>query len=314
MSALNLRSSNSGAPFIGSANGDTLLWSASERGWLVGAAVGGVSSVFGRTGVVVAATGDYDGDQVDNVSTVPGASLSDALEYLQAHAGAVTSVFGRTGVVVATTGDYDSDQVDNASSVSGASVSDALEALAALIPTNATQLHMSASPRVAGRYAAGAGVVQEGVLGGGIEVTAGLDGFQVQTTGTARGNANVSPDFWPSLQQKGALANGASVTITFPGAATTTKSQDIVSRVWVDSNDGAGLLVFACCLLNVMHRTTGGVPTLIVHDQLQWQFTAVGIAYTSALVGNDLVFTLTNTSGTDRRYSSSTGQIQQDKA
>lgn len=133
---LQLRSANSGAPFVGENQNDTVLWDATERAWFVGPGGGGgaVSSVFGRIGAVVAATGDYDGDQVDNVSTVPGASLSDALDYLLANAGAVASVFGRVGIVVAATGDYDGDQVDNVSTVPGASISDALEALAASIP------------------------------------------------------------------------------------------------------------------------------------------------------------------------------------
>ncbi len=43
---------------------------------------GGVSSVFGRSGVVVAALHDYDASQVDNDSTVPGATVKDALENL----------------------------------------------------------------------------------------------------------------------------------------------------------------------------------------------------------------------------------------
>ncbi len=128
---LQLRSANSGAPFVGANPNDTVLWNATERAWYVGPGGGGaVSSVFGRVGAVVAATGDYDGDQIDNVSTVPGVSLSDALDYLLANAGAVASVFGRVGVVVAATGDYDSDQVDNVSTVAGASVSDALDNLA----------------------------------------------------------------------------------------------------------------------------------------------------------------------------------------
>lgn len=128
---LHLRSAPSGAPFVGENEGDSLLWSVSHRSWYVGAVAGGVSSVFGRTGAVVAATGDYDSDQVDNVSSVAGASVSDALETLAGMAGGVSSVFGRSGVVIAVTGDYDSDQVDNVSSVSGSSVSDALETLAA---------------------------------------------------------------------------------------------------------------------------------------------------------------------------------------
>lgn len=48
----------------------------------IAALVTGVSSVFGRTGAVVAATSDYDTDQVDNESTVPGSSTTDALDYV----------------------------------------------------------------------------------------------------------------------------------------------------------------------------------------------------------------------------------------
>lgn len=82
---LNLRSGNSGTPFLGENENDTLLWSVAQGAWYVGPGGGGggaVASVFGRTGVVVAATGDYDSDQVDNVSSVAGATVSDALENL----------------------------------------------------------------------------------------------------------------------------------------------------------------------------------------------------------------------------------------
>lgn len=128
---LNLRSSPVGSPFIGENHGDTVLWDATARAWTTGPAGGAVDSVFGRTGIVVALTGDYDSDQIDNVSSVSGASVSDALETLAASVGAVDSVFGRTGVVVAVAGDYDSDEVDNASGVTGATVSDALDYLLA---------------------------------------------------------------------------------------------------------------------------------------------------------------------------------------
>jgi hypothetical protein len=50
-----------------------------------GAQVNTVDSVFGRTGVVIALSGDYDSDQIDNASTVPGLSVSDALEYFDGY-------------------------------------------------------------------------------------------------------------------------------------------------------------------------------------------------------------------------------------
>jgi len=142
-----LRSGNVGPPFEAEHDGDTVLFDLATRKWRTGSVAGGVSSVFGRTGAVVAQTGDYDSDQVDNLSSVPGSSVSDALDYLLSNAGAVDSVFGRTGVIVAATGDYDSDQVDNVSAVTGASVSDALETLlAALAAIQPTQITAWATP------------------------------------------------------------------------------------------------------------------------------------------------------------------------
>lgn len=49
-------------------------------------AISGVASVFGRTGIIVAQFGDYDTDEVQNTSSVPGATVSDALNYLELNA------------------------------------------------------------------------------------------------------------------------------------------------------------------------------------------------------------------------------------
>jgi hypothetical protein len=80
-----LRTATSGALIQAPNNQDTLLWNSTTKSWDFGAGGGGgaVDSVFGRLGVVVAATGDYDSDQVDNVSGVSGSSVSDALDELQ---------------------------------------------------------------------------------------------------------------------------------------------------------------------------------------------------------------------------------------
>ena len=90
---------------------------------------GAVSSVFGRTGAVVAASSDYDANQVDYDNTSSGMSATEvqaAIDELDAAIGAippppavpVDSIHGRTGAVVSVSGDYDADQVDydNASS------------------------------------------------------------------------------------------------------------------------------------------------------------------------------------------------------
>lgn len=44
---------------------------------------GGVTSFEGRTGAVVSVVGDYNSDEVDNESTVPGTSVTNALDNLQ---------------------------------------------------------------------------------------------------------------------------------------------------------------------------------------------------------------------------------------
>lgn len=76
-----------------------------------------VESVFGRTGVVVAAASDYDASQIDNDSVVAGTYVSDALNQLN------TSILG-----------LGSDNVANDStSVGGATVTDALDGLLSAI-------------------------------------------------------------------------------------------------------------------------------------------------------------------------------------
>lgn len=62
-------------------NNDTIAWNAAIGAWdFVSFPPSAVSSVFGRIGAVVAATGDYDSDQVDNLSLLSGAAVSDALD------------------------------------------------------------------------------------------------------------------------------------------------------------------------------------------------------------------------------------------
>ena len=87
----------------------------------------GVASVFGRTGAVVAAIGDYTAAQVTNAVSTLGTYADPAwitslawAKITGAPAQAVSSVFGRTGAVVAGTGDYTAAQVTNAvSTISG---------------------------------------------------------------------------------------------------------------------------------------------------------------------------------------------------
>jgi len=81
----------------------------------VGSVSAPVSSVFGRTGAVTAATSDYDASQIDNDSGVTGSTVKDALDELDdskqpldadltAIAALTTTAAGRSALVVADPG------------------------------------------------------------------------------------------------------------------------------------------------------------------------------------------------------------------
>lgn len=106
-----------------------------------------VDSVFGRTGAVVAVSGDYNALQItySNATSALTAVTAqaaidevegrvDALEALPAPP--VDSVFGRTGAVVAQASDYDANQIDfddSGVSITAADVQDAIEQLYARV-------------------------------------------------------------------------------------------------------------------------------------------------------------------------------------
>lgn len=82
---------------------------------------GAVSSVFGRTGAVVAVNGDYSASMitnaVDQTATYANPAWITSLAWSKitgAPATGVSSVFGRSGAVVAVSGDYSAAQVTNA--------------------------------------------------------------------------------------------------------------------------------------------------------------------------------------------------------
>lgn len=125
MSSINFSDTTPGAP----AGGVNLKWQTDDKGNISAYAskadiTGGlVSSVFGRTGDVVAAAGDYNAGQVlyavDQRVSYANPMWLASLDWskitnVPANVGAVASVFGRTGAVVAAIGDYTAAQVTNA--------------------------------------------------------------------------------------------------------------------------------------------------------------------------------------------------------
>lgn len=119
---LSLRSGSSGPAFVGENDLDTLLWDNTAKKFYVGPSpgAGGVSSWNGRTGPVVPLTDDYSSDEIQNLSNVAGATVSDALDNLADDIGGL-----------------DTDQIDNVSGVTGTTCSDALDNLQAQIAADA---------------------------------------------------------------------------------------------------------------------------------------------------------------------------------
>lgn len=233
MQFLQLRSGNSGPPFLGTADLDTLLWDNTQRAWYVGPGGGGgaVSSVFGRTGAVVAQTGDYDSDQIDNVSSVAGASVSDALETLAATGGAVASVFGRTGAVVAVAGDYTASQITGGmQQVADVAARDAIAAPLRQVGMTVYQVDVDKLWRLIGGTSnanwVDVTITQVTNARDGIVPAVGAVDFILQSTGTA--SAWVAPLLWssgflsPTITQATTVgATGQRLTIAAQDAATT---------------------------------------------------------------------------------------------
>lgn len=99
-------------------NTDVLQYDGANWVPVAASTIGGVTSVFGRTGAVTATEGDYDLDELGDVDLTTTAPVTnDVLQYNGANwvpgtvAVPVQSVHGRTGAVVSAEGDYDLDEL-----------------------------------------------------------------------------------------------------------------------------------------------------------------------------------------------------------
>jgi hypothetical protein len=159
----------------------------------VGALVTGVSSVFARTGAVVAVAGDYTSTLITNSSSVVGSTVTAALNTLLAAlptAGAVSSVFTRTGAVVAVAGDYNSTHITNSSGVTGATVTAALNTLNARVTgVSSVFTRTGAVVAVSGDYTSTLVTNSSTVVGA--TVTAALDTLKTSITALVTGVSSV---------------------------------------------------------------------------------------------------------------------------
>lgn len=135
-----------------------------------------------------------------------------------------------------------------------------------------------------------------------------IAGTALPTTLPDRGSENVSVDLWPSQQQQGAINTGGSVTMTV--AVPTGRSLDIAVRCQV-VDSGTGAVVFFSRLLYTVHNV-GGVLSNIIPNQDNGTVAGAGFLFSGAVVGTDVVFTLSNASGTNRTYNMVAGRVLQD--
>ena len=98
-----------------------------------------VDSVFGRTGIVVAASGDYDSDEVTNTSTVTGVNVSDALESLDSDINGIDLTVKADKIVPAVTGDFAALSISGNLVDSGVSSADFATAAQGTTADSATQ-------------------------------------------------------------------------------------------------------------------------------------------------------------------------------
>lgn len=146
----------------------------------------GVTSFEGRVGPVVSAIGDYNSDEITNLSLVPGADVTDALNALQAQSG-VVSFEGRQGVVTSANGDYTASEITNVpmGSIAALTVQAAIDELALekVSLGNATAAQDILVATAAGDNYAPSGTVLPGRIGA---LTAGQStGGVTQTTNGA---------------------------------------------------------------------------------------------------------------------------------
>lgn len=205
----------------GATSGQALVWSGSA--WAPSSVVSGVSSVFSRTGAVVAAAGDYTSTQITNSSSVTsgGANVTTALNSLQSQVSSISGSAGvssfntRTGAVSPASGDYTSTLVTNSSTVTGSTVTAALDTLKAASGVSSFKTRTGAVVPAANDYAASQ--IGNDALVAGSTVALALEGLSADDKIEYKGFRSVSGSVTLVLLDAGkALRVGAATTITIP--------------------------------------------------------------------------------------------------
>lgn len=172
---------------------------------------GAVTSVFGRTGVVIAVAGDYNSTQITNSSGVTGAFVTDALNTLDT--GKLSTILTNGNIIVG-----NGSNVATAVAMSGDAtiINTGALTISNQAVTFAKMQHIS-SQHLVGRHAAGTGDIQQISLGTGLS----FSGSNLQVTGflpTTLTSANIIVG--NNLGIATAVAMSGDTTINNTGAVT----------------------------------------------------------------------------------------------
>lgn len=241
------RRSEAGPVATGIADGDVWTWDAATRTWGPKPASGNVTSVFGRTGAVLAQLGDYTSSLVTNLSTVAGATVTDAL----------TDIDGALLAIETFLAGLAASDVQNDSTVSGATVQDALDWLkanggGAAVGTFAAR----PAPGSAGQqYFATDGVIGQWVSDGTLwrPMIAGVLGYEVPSL------ADFNAAGWTTFNAGGISVAGHNGGLMFQGVTDAT----IHNRGWALTVPSVGDVEIELCLEDMSPGFAGGGRTVL---------------------------------------------------
>jgi hypothetical protein len=152
-------------------------------------------------------------------------------------------------------------------------------------------------------------VVGDYPVGLGLETDGGLTQYQLAAVLPNRGTLNVAVDAWPSGQFKGTLLNGNSVAFNLATAAN--RWQEITATVFVF--DSASDVAIYGSKLYVMAHQVVGVAAIVGAPQNVFLASSAGWSWIATQAGGNVVVTLQNLSGTDRKYAVTFAQQSADK-
>jgi len=190
---------------------DTCSFKPTNDGFPPSSGGGAVTSVFGRTGVVIAVAGDYTSSEITNSSTVTGTYVTDALNTLDT--GKLSTTLTNGNIIVG-----NGSNVATAVAMSGDAtiINTGALTISNQAVTFAKMQHIS-SQHLVGRHAAGSGDIQQISLGTGLS----FSGANLQVTGfvpTTLTSANIIVG--NNLSVATAVAMSGDTTISNTGAVT----------------------------------------------------------------------------------------------